>query len=96
MVLMPKNRKPKTDEKLRLETEKWLAKLEEKMEGHKLVRGSLESRVLDNVMENVSAYVKDCRHFLEKKDYFNAFEAIIYAYGIWETLERMELLRGRD
>ena len=84
---MPKIKRPDTDAKLKSETEKWLAKLEGNMAGHKLVRGPIESRVLDNAMENVSAYVNDCRHFLEKKDYFNAFEAVIYAYGIWETLE---------
>ncbi|MBM3303920.1 MAG: DUF357 domain-containing protein [Candidatus Aenigmarchaeota archaeon] len=89
---MPKTRRPDTNLKLRSETEKWLSKLEEKMQGAELVKGWLESRVLQNAMDNVNAYVRDCRHFLEKRDYFNAFEAIIYAYGIWETLERMNLL----
>ncbi len=89
---MPKTRMPKTDAKLKSETEKWLAKLEKKATGAKPAEGMLESRVVGNAMENVDAYIKDCRHFLEKKDYFNAFEAIIYAYGIWETLERMKLL----
>ena len=92
---MPKIKRPDTDSKLKSETERWLVKLEGKMEGNRLVKGSIESRVLDNAMENVSAYVKDCHHFLEKKDYFNAFEAVIYAYGIWETLERMNLLEKK-
>jgi len=85
---MDRTKKPDTDEKLKSETEKWLAKLEERMANTRLVKGSLESKVLGNAMENVSAYIKDCHHFLENKDYFNAFEAVIYAYGIWETLER--------
>ncbi len=89
---MPKTKRPDTDAKLKSETEKWLAKLEDKAAGMKPVEGMLESRVLKNAMDNVDAYIKDCHHFLEKKDYFNAFEAVIYAWGIWETLERMKLL----
>jgi hypothetical protein len=92
---MDRTKKPDTDEKLRSETEKWLARLEEKMAGTRLVKGSLESKVLGNAMENVNAYIKDCHHFLENKDYFNAFEAVIYAYGIYETLERMNLLEKK-
>jgi len=87
-----KIKKLKTDEKLKSETEKWLAKLEEQLEAKVPAKGELENRVVSNAMDNVNAYVRDCRHFLEKCDYFNAFEAIIYAYGIWETLERMGLL----
>ncbi len=93
---MPRTKRPDTDAKLKSETEKWLAKLEEKTSGAKPVKGMLESRVLDNAMENVDAYMKDCRHFLEKKDYFNAFEAVIYAYGMWDALRKCHLVRTSE
>lgn len=90
---MPRIKRPDTDEKLESETGKWLSKLEKQMKKSQLAKGSpLEKKVLDNSMTNVNAYVKDCKHFLSKKDYVNAFEAIIYAWGIFETLERMGLL----
>lgn len=93
---MAEVKRPKTDEKLESETRKWLAKLEEQMKKSQLAKDSpLEKKVLDNSMANVNAYVRDCRHFLNKKDYVNAFEAIIYAWGIFETLERIGLLEKK-
>lgn len=90
---MEKTKRPKTDEKLESETLKWLAKLEEKLKVSKLEPESpIEKKVLQNSMDNVNAYIKDCRHFLNQKDYVNAFEAIIYAWGILDTLERMNMI----
>ena len=40
-------------------------------------------------MENVEAYRDDTRHFLEEEDYIRAWESVIYAWGILETLERL-------
>lgn len=70
----------KTQEKLEEETEKWLEKLDERLEGKDQ---SVEQ------MENVLAYRDDTEHFLEEKDYIRAWEAVIYAWGILETLERL-------
>ena len=92
---MPKIIKPKTDERLKAETEKWLARLEERVKSVKPVEDRLERAVLKNSMDNVNAYIKDCRHFLAGGDLVNAFEAIIYAWGIFETLERMKLLKDK-
>jgi len=39
--------------------------------------------------ENVLAYRDDTKHFLEEEDYIRAWEAVIYAWGILETLERL-------
>ena len=69
-----------TQEKLEQETEKWLEKLEEKLEGK-------EKDV--EQMENVLAYKNDTKHFLDEKDYIRAWESVIYAWGILETLERL-------
>jgi len=70
----------KTQEKLEEETRKWLEKLENRIEDR-------DSEV--EQMENVEAYRDDTRHFLEEEDYIRAWESVIYAWGILETLERL-------
>jgi hypothetical protein len=70
-----------TQEKLEEETQKWLEKLNNR----------LEDRSEDvEQMENVLAYRDDTYHFLEKDDYIRAWESVVYAWGILETLERLE------
>lgn len=69
-----------TQEKLEEETKKWLNRLEERIEAR---NKSVEQ------MENVLAYKDDTSHFLEKEDYIRAWESVIYAWGILETLERL-------
>jgi hypothetical protein len=69
-----------TQEKLREETEKWLEKLEDSIEG--------KDKDVDQ-MENVLAYKEDTKHFLEQEDFIRAWESVIYAWGIFETLERL-------
>jgi len=71
------------------ETKKWLDKLDEKIENKRKNNPDLEEV---NQMENVIAYRDDTTHFLKQGDYIRAWEAIIYAWGILETLERLEIL----
>jgi hypothetical protein len=47
-------------------------------------------------MENVEAYRDDTYHFLEEKDFIRAWESVIYAWGILETLERLNLFEEKD
>lgn len=70
----------KTQEKLEEETEKWLEKLNDRIEG--------KDKDVEQ-MENVLAYRDDTTHFLEEEDYIRAWEAVIYAWGILETLEKL-------
>lgn len=77
----------KTQEKLKAETEKWLEKLEDKLEDR-------DSTV--EQMENVEAYRDDTYHFLEEEDFIRAWESVIYAWGILETLERLGLFEEKD
>ena len=70
-----------TQKKLKKETNKWLERLDEELEGL--------DRDVDQ-MENVLAYRDDTEHFLEEKDFIRAWEAVIYAWGILETLQRLE------
>ena len=69
-----------TQQKLEKETRKWLEKLEKEIEN---VSSEIEQ------MENVEAYRDDTYHFLEEEDYIRAWESVIYAWGIYETLERL-------
>lgn len=70
----------KTQEKLEQETKKWLKKLDKRLKGKD---ESVEQ------MENVLAYRDDTEHFLEEEDYIRAWESVIYAWGVLETLERL-------
>lgn len=70
----------KTQEKLRDETEKWLERLNKRIESRD---ESVEQ------MENVLAYRDDTYHFLEEEDFIRAWESVIYSWGILETLERL-------
>ena len=76
-----------TEEKLKEETEKWLQKLEVRVEDRD---SSVEQ------MENVEAYRDDTYHFLGEEDYIRAWESIIYAWGILETLERLGKFEEKD
>ena len=77
----------KTQENLKEETEKWLEKLNKELEGL--------DRDVDQ-MENVLAYRDDTRHFLEEEDFIRAWEAVIYAWGILETLHRLGKFEEAD
>lgn len=77
----------KTQKKLKEETEKWLEKLEDRVKDRD---SSVEQ------MENVEAYRKDTYHFLEEEDFIRAWESVIYAWGILETLERLDMFEEKD
>jgi hypothetical protein len=79
-----------TSKRLEQETRKWLTRLEGEV---KTMEKAVELDGLDNSIENVHSYIRDCKHFLEKKDFINAFEAVIYSWGTWETLLRLGLVK---
>jgi hypothetical protein len=81
----------KTSEALKKETEKWLAKLEKERPLLRVSRGPLEKSA-KSAVKNMDAYISDTRHFMEKGDFIRAFEAVIYAWGILETLEHAGLV----
>ena len=61
------------------ETNKWLARIEpiaEKIE-------CFDSKG-EHMLQNMKAYISDTKHFLEKKDYVRAFEAVVWAWAIYE------------
>jgi uncharacterized protein len=65
----------KLEEDLRAETVKWQKKAQDLYEK---VSGDGE------FLENISAYIRDCRYFLEKGDLIRAFEAVIWAWAWME------------
>ena len=69
-----------TSKKLESETEKWKKKVEEEMKNI-----SPSSRKGKEFSENIRAYIKDSGYFLERGDYIRAFEAIIWAWALFET-----------
>ncbi len=73
---------------LEKETEKWLRVLEERYN-----KAQILDKTANNEMENVKAYLSDSKHFLSKKDFVKAFEAVMYAYGIYEACFRMDLIK---
>ena len=77
----------KEKEILKSETEKWLKKIEEKTKDIKLAdkKGSW-------AIENLKAYISDCKHFYKKEDFVRSFEAVVYAYGIYETALHSDLI----
>ena len=86
---------------LESETIKWLEKLKEELakpgirEAINSIKESKEKTVRSS-LKNMNAYIEDCRHFLEKKDFIRAFEAVVYAWGIWETLKHLGLIENKS
>ena len=77
-----------TEKRLEAETLKWLEKIEKRMEKTNL----LDKKAEDSIV-NVNSYISDAKHFLNQKDYIRAFEAMVYAFGIYETLINLELVK---
>ncbi len=79
------------ESKLESETKKWLDRIEEEVKNIKII-GNVEKEKIDSVIENINAYISDCRHFLDKRDFINAFEAVVYAWAILETCQRLGII----
>jgi uncharacterized protein len=75
------------EEDLRKETLKWLEKAEVL---YFQVSGD------EHFLENVSAYIRDSRYFLEKKDLIRAFEAVIWAWAWMEIGLEKDLLKPKE
>jgi len=75
------------EEDLQMETLKWLEKAEVLF---CQVSGD------EHFLENVSAYIRDSRYFLEKKDLIRAFEAVIWAWAWMEIGLEKDLLKPKE
>jgi uncharacterized protein len=77
------------------ETEKWLHRLQEEMKTFK-VTGKLDKDRVKNMLENINAYIQDTQHFLDQNDYIRSFEAIVYAWGIYETMLSLKAIENPE
>ncbi len=77
---------------LRNETDKWLAKLEDAFSRF-TPTGKLPDRDLKPIRDNIEAYIKDARYFIEKGDLVRAFEAVVYAWGLLEACHHLGVAR---
>ena len=77
-----------TDLKLKGETEKWLLRIEPILYKVKPIN-SEGSELLKNML----AYVSDSKHFLDKKDFIRAFEAIVWAWAIYELGKELGIFK---
>lgn len=74
------------EERLKAEIEKWSLKLNEKRASlHATKEAEGQLRIADD-------YIEDSRHFLKEGQLVESFEAIVYAWAIIETLERLDLV----
>jgi len=69
------------------QAEKMLKDIKEKRKSVSIVHDKKE------LLKNLDAYISDTRHFLDKNDSIRAFEAVVYAWGILETLEHAGIIR---
>jgi hypothetical protein len=76
------------EQKLRKETEKWLEKIEVERKKIKLIDDSKKE-----LLNNIDAYISDCRHFLKEGKLIEAFEAVLWAWSWMEILLRLKILK---
>ena len=74
-------------EKLKNLTIKWLKKIEKE---RKKITIKNKDKETQKILKNIDAYINDCRHFNNKNMPIEAFEAVIYAYGMFDTLNILE------
>lgn len=74
-----------TEQKLIKETEKWLKKASS-------LKVDAKSKKGVEYIKNINAYILDSKHFLIKKKYVEAFEAIVWAWALIEIGKEMKLL----
>ena len=78
----------KLEETLKKETEKWLLKIEKEIKGVKPA-----DKQGGEFLENIQAYIKDSRFFLANKDLVRSFEAVLWAWAVYDTALKVRLLK---
>lgn len=62
-----------------------MKKLEEKVKNVKMKDVSK-----NQFLENIKAYIRDCKYWVDHQDYVKAWEAISFAWGLFEAGEYLE------
>lgn len=66
---------------------KWLSKIEEELKNAKPTKEKGKE-----FLENINAYVKDCKYFLEKGDLVLSFESIVWSWAYFEIGKDLKLI----
>lgn len=90
---MSEDRELKLENELEEQIDKWTKRLEEKLEGLE-VKDKEENDEVEEFIENINAYYKDSKHFKEKEDLIRSFEALVWAWAILDTLEKMDKIES--
>ena len=75
------------EENLRNETEKWLKKINDEAQ-----HISLKDKSRDYMVTNIHAYIKDAEIFLKENKLIMAFEAVLWAWAIYETMKELDII----
>jgi len=75
-------------EQLQSETRKWFERI--KVERPKV---ELIDKNKADFLQNIDAYVADAEHFISKKDFVRAFEAVVWAWSWLEIGKRIGILK---
>jgi hypothetical protein len=77
-------------EQLQSETKKWLERIKQERP-----KAELADKSKSDFLENIDAYISDAEHFLSRKDFVRAFEAVIWSWSWLEIGERIGILRKK-
>jgi len=80
-----------TDRMLEEEIDKWTARLEPALETAEAIDSNGQE-----LLDNAGAYLKDSKHFREKRDLVRAFEAIVWAWANVEIGQNLSLIEKEE
>lgn len=80
-----------TEERLAAETEKWLEKLDDRLDAAEAADDDGAE-----LLENARAYRDDVAHFREDGDLVRAFEAVVWGWSWLEIGERLGHVQGSE
>lgn len=72
----------------REEIEKWLGKIEPLVDGI-----MVDDSRGEEMLTNMNAYISDSKHFLEKGELVKSFEAVVWAWSIFELCHDLGIFR---
>ena len=81
----------RTEKELENQVRKWLSKAENR---YKTLRYRKKPDV--DLLENINAYLLDTKYFMERKDWINAFEAVIWAWAWIEIGLELKILETEE
>jgi len=72
----------------REEIKKWLSKLKKELKKTKS-----SNKDGEEFLDNINAYVYDCEYWLKNGDYVKAWELISFAWGLFEAVKELKVLK---